>query len=80
MMDDDQEKLLFEVANLKNKVKRERESHRVSLAVIYLTIGVVGFGLLIGNFDSWLFLIGGWIVAALAVQLANKNVPTNADE
>tara|TARA_R110000868_G_C10499586_1_gene731022 strand:+ start:309 stop:551 length:243 start_codon:yes stop_codon:yes gene_type:complete len=79
MMDDDQEKLLFEVANLKNKVKRERESHRGSLAAIYLTIGVVGFGLLIGNFDSWLFGIGGFIVAMLAVQLANKNVPEKED-
>jgi hypothetical protein len=40
-MDDDQEKLLFEVSVLKKKLKREREEQRGNLMAIYASVGMV---------------------------------------
>jgi hypothetical protein len=63
----------YEKEQLKKELESSKDSHRIDLFLIYLVIGEVLLGLIVG-FDSWIFFVGAWIVVWLAWKLSVKQV------
>jgi type III secretory pathway component EscT len=62
-----------EIENLKRQLDSSKESHRTDLFLIYLVVGEILFGVLIG-FDNWVFFFGSWVIVFISWKLSTISV------